>query len=131
MQYGTKLQTAHTAPAAAFLLHHAKNGTGAINRFGICSGAVNNKFFIFRNTGTTQRTQGEDGKLFVGLSQDGGRADSLKASALHLSNDKIHLARRFPIWLDPLKIKFKFMKHVIGFSTTKKKLHNLSTHPDF
>ncbi len=77
VQYGTELMTAHTAPAAAFLLHHAKIGRLAkehLTKFGICSGAVTKNLLYSE---LPLNVQGEDGKLFVGLSQDGGRAEFL------------------------------------------------------
>jgi hypothetical protein len=33
-QFGTHVAIAHTAPAADFVLHHARMGTGAMNKFG-------------------------------------------------------------------------------------------------
>ena len=77
VQYGTKLMTAHTASAAAFLLHHAKIGRLAkepITKFEICSGAVTTNFLYSE---LPLNVQGEDVILFVVLSQDGGRAEFL------------------------------------------------------
>jgi hypothetical protein len=68
VQYGTKLMTAHTASAAAFLLHHAKIGRLAkehLTKFGICSGAVTTNFLYSE---LPLNVQGEDVILFVELS---------------------------------------------------------------